>query len=81
MTCIHLRFASYAAKSLCRIGPSRRTLGAAEVLLEPIEMPFAGYPCKLGAVLFCPLHEMLHAGQIGLLRRSLGLSPIRYSLA
>ncbi len=37
--------------------PSRRTLEA-EVLLEPIEMPFAGYPCKLGAVLFCPLHEI-----------------------
>ncbi len=50
---------------------------APEVLLEPVEMPYAGYPIKLGAVLFCPLHEMLHAGQIGLTRRLLGLTNIR----
>lgn len=46
-------------------------------LLEPVEMPYAVYPCKLGAVLFCPMHESLHAGQIGVLRRGLGLEPIR----
>lgn len=46
-------------------------------LLEPVEMPYAVYPNKLGAVLFCPLHEQLHAGQIGVLRRNLGLAPIR----
>lgn len=48
-----------------------------KVLLEPVEMPYAVYPVKLGAVLFCPLHEQVHAGQIGLLRRALGLEPIR----
>jgi hypothetical protein len=48
-----------------------------EVLLEPVEMPYAAYPIKLGAILFCPLHEHIHAGQIGLVRRSLGLEPIR----
>ena len=48
-----------------------------ETLLEPIEMPFAAYPIKLGAILFCPLHEHIHCGQIGLLRRALGLEPIR----
>lgn len=47
------------------------------VLLEPVDMPFAVYPIKLGAILFCPLHEQIHAGQIGLIRRSLGLSPVR----
>ncbi len=47
------------------------------VLMEPVEMPFAGYPIKLGAILFCPMHEMLHAGQIGLARRLLGLTNIR----
>jgi hypothetical protein len=47
------------------------------VLLEPVEMPYAAYPIKLGAILFCPLHEHIHAGQIGLLRRALGLSPVR----
>ena len=48
-----------------------------DLLLEPIEMPYAAYPIKLGAVLFCPLHEHIHAGQIGLVRRGLGLEPVR----
>lgn len=48
-----------------------------EVLLEPVDMPYAAYPIKLGAILFCPLHEHIHAGQIGLLRRALGLEPVR----
>ena len=48
-----------------------------EVLAEPTEMPYAAYPIKLGALLFCPIHESLHAGQIGLLRRLHGLDPIR----
>lgn len=46
-------------------------------LLEPIEMPYAVYPTKLGAVMFSPLHEQIHAGQIGLLRRLLKLEPVR----
>lgn len=48
-----------------------------QVLLEPVEMPYAAFPIKLGAVLFCPLHEHIHAGQIGSLRRSFGLDPVR----
>lgn len=47
------------------------------ILLEPVEMPYAAFPTKLGAIMFCPLHEQIHAGQIGLLRRAMGLSPIR----
>lgn len=43
----------------------------------PIGEPYAIYPTKLGALMFCPLHEMMHAGQIGLLRRLLGKPPIR----
>ncbi len=31
---------------------------------------------KLRALLWCAHHEMLHAGQIGLLRRHLGYSPM-----
>ncbi|MCU0721924.1 MAG: DinB family protein [Pirellula sp.] len=50
---------------------------SAEALWEPTEMPYACYPRKLGALMFCPLHEMLHAGQIGVLRRSLGFEPVR----
>jgi len=46
-------------------------------LSEPAEMPYAVYPTKLGALLFCSHHEMIHAGQIGLLRRLLGKSPVR----
>jgi hypothetical protein len=50
---------------------------SAETLREPTEMPYTAYPIKLGALLFAPLHESLHAGQIGLLRRLHGLPPIR----
>jgi len=46
-------------------------------LLEPIDPPYAVYPVKLGGILFCPLHEQIHAGQIGLLRRALGMEPVR----
>jgi len=44
---------------------------------EPVDMPYAAYPTKFGALLFCAHHEMLHAGQLGLLRRLLGKDPIR----
>ncbi len=46
-------------------------------LTEATEMPYAVYPIKLGALLFCPLHESIHAGQIGILRRMHGLLPVR----
>lgn len=48
-----------------------------QALLDPVDMPYAVYPIKLGAILFCPLHEHIHCGQIGILRRMLGLAPIR----
>lgn len=44
---------------------------------EAIDLPYAGYPTKYGALLFCSHHEMIHAGQIGLLRRLMGLEPVR----
>lgn len=47
------------------------------LLSEPVDPPFAVYPNKLGCLLFCSHHEMIHAGQIGLLRRLLGLNPVR----
>ena len=46
-------------------------------LAEPVDMPYAASPTKLGSLLFCSHHEMIHAGQIGLLRRLLGRSPVR----
>ena len=48
-----------------------------EQLDDPVDHPYAAYPTKYGALLFCAHHEMLHAGQIGLLRRLLGKSPVR----
>ena len=48
-----------------------------EVLLEPVDMPYAAYPIKLGAIMFAPMHEQIHAGQIGLVRRAMGLEPVR----
>jgi hypothetical protein len=49
----------------------------AQQLSEPVDMPYAVEATKLGAMLFCSHHEMLHAGQLGLLRRLLGKAPIR----
>ncbi len=50
---------------------------AAGALAEPIEEPYAVYPNRLGGLVFCACHEMLHAGQIGLLRRALGKPAVR----
>ena len=48
-----------------------------EQLKEPVEMPYAVEATKLGSLLFCSHHEMIHAGQLGLLRRLLGKQPVR----
>jgi DinB superfamily len=48
-----------------------------EQLKEPVDMPYAAEATKLGALLFCSHHEMIHAGQLGLLRRLFGKSPVR----
>jgi uncharacterized damage-inducible protein DinB len=48
-----------------------------ESLAVEIDMPYAATNTRLGALLFCSHHEMLHAGQIGLLRRLLGKPPVR----
>jgi len=47
------------------------------LLGEEVDKPYAAYNNKIGSLLFCSHHEMLHAGQIGLLRRMLGKSPLR----
>jgi hypothetical protein len=48
-----------------------------ELLSAPSEMPYSVFPNKFGGMLFSPQHEMIHAGQIGVLRRAFGLAPIR----
>lgn len=55
--------------------PTLEKLGDAE-LDEPSTPPHRLFNTKLGAVLWCSRHEMLHAGQIGLLRRLFGHPPI-----
>jgi len=49
----------------------------AEQLKEPVEAPFTVEATKLGSLYFCSHHEMIHAGQIGLLRRLCGKQPVR----
>ncbi len=44
---------------------------------EPLDPPYAAYATRYGALLFAGHHEMLHAGQIGLLRRLMGKEPLR----
>lgn len=48
-----------------------------EELTETIPEPYAVENTKLGSLFFCSHHEMLHAGQIGILRRMLGKEPLR----
>lgn len=48
-----------------------------ESLAEPVGMPYFGYANKFGAMLMASHHEMLHCGQIGILRRLMGKDPVR----
>jgi len=48
-----------------------------ESLDEEIGPPTAAYATKFGCLLMAVNHEMLHAGQIGLSRRLMGLDPVR----
>ncbi len=44
---------------------------------QEVDRPWAAYATRFGALLFAGDHEMLHAGQIGLLRRLMGKEPVR----
>lgn len=46
-------------------------------LENPLAAPHEMFTTRLGALHFSADHEMLHAGQIGLLRRMLGKEPVR----
>jgi hypothetical protein len=48
-----------------------------EDLTGTVSEPYAVSNTKLGSLLLSSHHEMVHAGQIGLLRRLLGKSPVR----
>ncbi len=45
------------------------------ILDEPLAAPHPRCSTKGGSLVWCAEHEMMHAGQIGLLRRLLGHSP------
>jgi uncharacterized damage-inducible protein DinB len=45
------------------------------MLVETIHTPHAFCSTKREILEWCAAHEMVHAGQIGLLRRALGLAP------
>lgn len=42
-----------------------------------LDAPHPAFSTKLEAIEFSPYHEMVHAGQIGLLRRLMGKAPVR----
>lgn len=44
---------------------------------KPVDPPFAAFPNCFGALLFAADHEMIHAGQIGFIRRLIGKQPLR----
>lgn len=48
-----------------------------DALDDPVDPPHAAFATKYGGLIFCAHHEMLHAGQIGLLRRLMGKEPVR----
>ena len=48
-----------------------------EDLDERIDPPHAAFATRYGALLFAGDHEMLHSGQIGVLRRLMGKAPLR----
>lgn len=44
---------------------------------EPVDPPTAAFATRYGSLLIAGDHEMVHAGQIGLLRRLMGKPPVR----
>ena len=48
-----------------------------EELDVPLEQPHAAFKTKLAAVEYSPQHELVHVGQIALLRRLMGKPPVR----
>lgn len=48
-----------------------------DTLEEAVDPPHPAFSNKFGAIRFAADHELIHAGQIALLRRLLGCSPLR----
>ena len=48
-----------------------------DALDQELGPPTSSYATRYGALLFAGDHEMIHAGQIGMLRRLMGKAPLR----
>lgn len=44
---------------------------------SPVDPPHPVFKTKLGAIEYSPQHELVHAGQIAMLRRMMGKPPLR----
>jgi hypothetical protein len=65
-------FANVHEQSLAEL--AKRTVAELEA---PVEQSHPAFKTKLDAVEFCSQHELVHAGQIAMLRRLMGKSPLR----
>lgn len=43
----------------------------------PLSQPHPAFSTVIGAIEYCPMHEMIHVGQIAMLRRLMGKPPKR----
>jgi len=58
--------------------PRKAFSGRSDAELDvPVEQPHPVFTTKLEAVEYAPQHELIHAGQIALLRRLMGKAPLR----
>jgi hypothetical protein len=48
----------------------------ADLDLPPLGIPHPWFDTRIGGLRYAPLHEMIHCGQIALIRRMLGHKPI-----
>jgi hypothetical protein len=52
------------------------SLNEDELDKAPLKPPHSLFATKQGSLIWCANHELVHAGQIGLLRRLLGYAPL-----
>jgi len=65
-------FAAVYERALAEL--AGRTVAELDV---PLEQPHPAFDTKMRAIEFCSQHELVHAGQIALLRRLMGRPPLR----
>ena len=48
----------------------------ADLDLAPLQLPHPLFTTRIGGLRYAPLHEMIHCGQVAMIRRLLGYKPI-----